>query len=105
MDKHYNVKTLGVYHGYSISKDNIWRELALNVKLVYKLLNANVEIWNSVGKHYLQNLDSKHNIRYFLYTCSFLPNMNYSSVMSTFLCSNSMQLKLVLSKLCVYFHY
>ena len=27
-------------------------ELALNVKLVYKLLNANVEVWNSVGKHY-----------------------------------------------------
>ena len=62
MDKHYNVKTLGVYHGYSISKDNIWRELALNVKLVYKLLNANVEVQNSVGKHYLQNLDSKYNI-------------------------------------------
>ena len=80
-------------------------ELALNVKMIYKLLQANIEIWNSVGKHYLQNLDSKYNIRYFLYTCSFLPNMNYSSVMSTFLCSNSMQLKLVLSKLCVYFHY
>ena len=36
------------------------------------------------GKHYLQNLDSKYNIRYLLYTCSFLPNMNYSSVMSMF---------------------
>jgi len=46
--------------------------------MIYKLLHANVEIWNSVGTllvHYLQNLDSKYNIRYFLCTCSFLPNM------------------------------
>ena len=59
-------------------------ELVLNVKLIYTLSNANVEVWNLVGKQYLQNLDSKYNIRYSLCTCSFLPNMNYSSVMSTF---------------------
>jgi len=59
-------------------------ELALNVKMIYKLLYVNVEIWSSVCKHYLQNLDSKYNIRYFLCTCSFLANMNHLSVMSTF---------------------
>ena len=61
----------------------VYIELALNVKMIYKLVNTNVEVWNSVGKHYLQNIDSKYNIKFFLCTCWFLPNMNYSSVMST----------------------
>ena len=49
--------------------------------MVYKLVNANVEVCISVGKHYLQNLDTKYNIKYFLCTRSFLPNMNYSLFM------------------------
>ena len=79
-------------------------ELVLNIKLMYTLLNANVEVWNLVGKQYLQNLDSKYNIRYFLCTCTFLPNMNYSSVMSTFYVQALRNWSLFLQS-CVYYHY
>jgi len=41
-----NVKTLGVYHGYSISKDNIWRDTINKIKCalhVWKSRNLTIE--------------------------------------------------------------
>ena len=58
--------------------------MASNLLLKQCRQSKQYKVSNSVGKHYLQNLDSKYNIRYFLCTCSFLPSMNYSSVMSMF---------------------
>ena len=54
--------------------------ISKRVKLIYKILNADSENWNLIGKHWLRKFDHQYNDEFFLCKCSNLKGLDISDL-------------------------
>jgi exonuclease III len=73
-------KALGGFNLYTI-KD---LKLALNVKMIYKVIHSNYYEWNAIGKHHLKKIDKIYKQSYFLCQCSDIEEIFKTLTLPTF---------------------
>ena len=53
---------------------------AKHIKNMHKIINSETENWNSIAKWWLQKLDNKFGINYFIETCSDLNGLEINDM-------------------------
>ena len=50
------------------------------IKFIYKIINSEMDLWNAIGKHWLQKYDNKFGVDFFLCKCSDIKGLDIASI-------------------------
>ena len=50
------------------------------IKIIYKIINSEMDSWNAIGKHWLQKYDNKFGVDFFLCKCSDIKGLDITSI-------------------------